>query len=229
MNLDVICALSIKVSERKILLYLFEERIDKPSSFVNQHYIIHIHVKIISEQAYELWLFAFLDVHIGDYSCNMVDFPLAEHNYLLPIFHLPILGHIHAVLQHFVSEIFLQLGHIDHVSLGQHLKLFIVDIGSVHSHKAIVGVGTGGDHKGVVRGCGCEPHIARHAFIGVDDGMYFYATLLLASLWMTANALEQHVGKQRDCSGIYDSKFLHPCLTGVFPAVRVKCGLVGFV
>ena len=159
----------------------------------------------------------------------MVDFSLAEHNYLLPIFHLPILGHIHAILQHFVCEIFLQLGHVDHVSFGQHLKLFIVDICSVHSHKAIVGVGTGGKHKGVVCGSGGELHIARHAFIGVDDGMYFYATLLLAGLWMTANALEQHVGKQRYRSRIYDSKFLHPCLTGVFSAVRVKCGLVGFV
>ena len=55
------------------MLYLFEERLYKPSSFVNQHYIIQIHVKIISEQAYELWLFAFLDVRIGDYSCNTLD------------------------------------------------------------------------------------------------------------------------------------------------------------
>ena len=39
----------------------------------------------------------------------------------------------------------------------------------------------GGKHERVVGGGGSEPHIARHALIGVYDRVYLNATLLLTS------------------------------------------------
>ena len=44
-------------------------------------------VEKVGEQRDEFGTFAFLDVHINDYSGYMVDIVLAEHHYLLTIFH----------------------------------------------------------------------------------------------------------------------------------------------
>ena len=88
LDFDGVAALAVEVSEWEILLYLLEESLYLPSAAINKDYILHRHVKVVGEQLYELWLLAFLYVHICDNPGNMVNLAFAEHCHLFPVLHL---------------------------------------------------------------------------------------------------------------------------------------------
>lgn len=71
--------------------------------------------------------------------------------------------------------------------------------------------------------------ITLHALIGMYDGMDLDAAFLFARLGMPAHALEDGVGEQRYCGGVYDAQPLYPLLAAVSPAVRRKPALVPLV
>ena len=120
----------------------------------------------------------------------MVDFALPEHYHLLAIFHQPLLAHIHAACQYLVLEVFLHLGDIDDVPLRKFLKLPVVDIRTVHGNDFAMLEMAGRKHEGIICGGGGEPDVPMNSLVFVNDGMHFYATLLLSRLGMTTHALE---------------------------------------
>ena len=123
----------------------------------------------------------------------MADTALSEHHHLLTVFHQPLPVHIHAVCQHLILEVFLHLGDIDNISLGQFLKLLIVDICTVKGNNLPVLEMAGGEHEGVVGSGGGELHVTMYSLVCMNDGMHLYATLLLSCLGMTSHALEDDV------------------------------------
>lgn len=142
----------------------------------------------------------------------MVDTALPEHHHLLTIFHQPILVHIHAVCQHLVFEIFLHLGDIDDVPLGQFLKLFIVDICTIQGNDFIMLEMAGGEHEGIVGSGRGELYVTVNSFVCMNDGMHFYASFLLSRLRMPSHTLEDDVRKQGYRGGIDDSQTFYPFL-----------------
>lgn len=61
------------------------------------HNSLREYVKIVGLQGYEFCLSVFLDVHVGDNTCDMADVIPAEHNHLLQVFHLSVSVHLHTV------------------------------------------------------------------------------------------------------------------------------------
>ena len=159
----------------------------------------------------------------------MVDTALPEHHHLLTIFHQPILVHIHAACQYLVFEIFLHLGDIDDVPLGQFLKLFIVDICTIQGNDFIMLEMAGSEYEGIVGSGRGELHVTVNSLVCMNDGMHLYATLLLSRLGMTAHALEDDVREQGYRGGIDDSQTFYPFLRTIASAVRRKFVLIGLV
>ena len=63
----------------------------------------------------------------------------------------------------------------------------------------------------------------------MNDGMHFYASLLLSRLRMPAHALEDDVREQGYRGGIDDSQTFYPFLRTIASAVRRKSVLIGLV
>ena len=106
----------------------------------------------------------------------MIDLILTEHHDLLPIFHKSLRLLAHTVNKHPLIEVFLHLGDIDNISLGQFLKLLIVDICTVKGNNLPVLEMAGGEHEGVVGSGGGELHVTMYSLVCMNDGMHLYAT-----------------------------------------------------
>ncbi|CCX48544.1 unknown [Bacteroides sp. CAG:927] len=100
---------------------------------------------------------------------------------------------IHHIAQYRIFKRFLHLGHIYHSSFGKLLKLFIVDVGTVHRHDIPFVERRGFEHEGIVGGRRGELYVRRNALVGVDYSVNLDAALLLAGLGMPPNSFEKNV------------------------------------
>ena len=135
--------------------------------------------------------------------------------------------HIHCVAHRLIDKALLHLGDVYHLSLGEFLKLGIVDIRPVQCDDVTAGVVGRAQHEAVAGGCRGEAYVRRNALVGVDVGMDLDTSLLLPRLGMPAHPLEDEVGEQRDGRGVDDLQTLEPCRYLPASAVRGKLILVG--
>ena len=142
--LDLYCidTFDLIVSQREILLYLLEKRLNLPSAAVYCHDCFQRHVEVISQKRYKLRAFAFLEINVCYYSGNVVDAIFTEHYNLLTEFHHTLWILMHAVHKYLITEIFLHFGDIYYTPFCQFLKFGIVDICTVKCYYLVVPVMT---------------------------------------------------------------------------------------
>ena len=148
-----VCTFAVEVSQREVLFHLFEKRLDLPSAAIYGDDGLQRHVKIIGQQRDEFRLFALLDINICDYTGDMIDVILTEHNDLLTVFHESLRILMHTVHKHLIIEVFLHPGDIDYSTVGQFLELGIVDIGAVHCRYLVLLIMAWSEHERVVCSC----------------------------------------------------------------------------
>lgn len=110
--------------------------------------------------------------------------------------------------------------------LGKFPELRVINVNPVGGQYVPVNIIRGLEHETVVDGRRCELYIRGHTFVGINDGVHFYAAFLPARPGMAINSFEKEVGKQ--CyRGVIDD--LQAAKSGgdlPFSAVRGKCALV---
>ena len=171
-------------------------------------------------------------IAIDDYMCLMTycfsTFLLFDElDILHSHFHKTVRCLIHCVAQYRVFQLFFHFGNIYDTTIGKFLELFILDIGTVHSHHVAFAECRRFEHEGIVDGSRGKLYIRRYSLVGMDDGMHLDTTFLFASPRMPSHALEQQVGEKGDGRGVDDLKPLHPfgCLAAA--AVRGKYIAIG--
>ena len=127
---------------------------------------------------------------------------------------------MHTVHKHLIIEVFLHLGDIDYSSVGQLLKLGIVDVGAVHCRYLVLLIMAWREHERVVGSSRRVLYITWHTLIGVYHCMNLDAAFLLSRFGMTSHSLENGIGEQCHGRRIDDAQPFYPFFRTVTPAVR---------
>ena len=90
--------------------------------------------------------------------------------------------------------------------MGEFLELRVINVGPVDGQYVPVYIIRGLEHETVVDGL----YLRGHAFVGMDDGVHFYAAFLPARPRMATRSFENEVGKQRYRGGTDDLQAVEP-------------------
>ena len=229
--LDGICALSVEVTQREVLLELLEQELYFPALAIDGNDVLHFHVHVVGKQGYKLCL-PLLDVSVCDDACMMFDVltlfeMLSEDDELHAVFHRSLGMHVHDIAFRLIDQVFLHLRDVGHFPSAEFLELGVVNVCPVQCDDVAAGIVRGTQHKAVVGGCRGEADVRRNALVGVDVGMHLDSALLLPCLRMPAHTLEDEVGEQRDGRRVDDLQAFQPCRDLPASAVRGKFALIG--